>query len=48
MQKEQTMHSKIREERLQFKKTVDELNLLKRVSSDLKSYRKMISIKKYD
>jgi hypothetical protein len=42
------MHHKIREELLEFKKTADELHLLKRVSNDLKNYRKMIRIKKYD
>jgi hypothetical protein len=48
MQKEQVMHHKINEEMLEFKKTADELYLLKRVSNDLKNYRKMIRIKKYD
>ena len=48
MQKEQVTHHKINEEMLEFKKTADELYLLKCVSNDLKNYRKMIRIKKYD
>jgi len=31
-----------------FKKTMEELHLLKRVAADLKSYRKMILLKRYD
>jgi hypothetical protein len=48
MQKEQVIHHKINDEVLEFKKTADELYLLKCVSNDLKNYRKMIRIKKYD
>ena len=31
-----------------FEKTIEELHLLKSVSKDLKNYRKMIKLKKYD
>jgi hypothetical protein len=35
-------------EMAKFKKTMDEINLLKLVSKDLKSLRRMIKIKKFD
>ena len=31
-----------------FKKSMEELNYLKSVSSDLRTYRRMIKIKRYD
>jgi hypothetical protein len=36
------------EEFIDFQKTMEELYLLKRVAADLKSYRKMIHLKRYD
>ncbi len=36
------------DEMAKFKKTMDEINLLKDISADLKSYRRMIKLKKYD
>lgn len=39
---------KIREEFLKFEKTMEELYLLKLIAEDLKNYRKMIKLKKYD
>ena len=48
MSKETTLHIKVHEEMAKFEKTMEELHLLKRVSQDLKSYRKMIQVKKYD
>lgn len=39
---------KIQEEFTSFHKTMEELHLLKRVASDLKSYRRMIKLKRYD
>ena len=39
---------KIREEFASFQKTMEELYLLKRVSRDLRSYRRMIRLKRYD
>ncbi len=35
-------------EMAKFKKTIEEINLLKSVSEDLKSYRRMVRIKKFD
>jgi hypothetical protein len=35
-------------EMAKFKKAIEEINLLKSVSADLKSYRRMIIIKKFD
>jgi hypothetical protein len=48
MSKEKTLHREVHEEMTKFEKTMEELRLLKRVSKDLKSYRKMIKLKKYD
>jgi hypothetical protein len=38
----------LHEEFTDFQKTMEELYLLKRVAADLKSYRKMIHLKRYD
>jgi len=48
MGKEKTLHSEVNEEMTKFEKTMEELHLLRRVSKDLKNYRKMIKLKKYD
>jgi hypothetical protein len=39
---------KLREEFLKFERTMEELYLLKLLAEDLKSFRKMITLKKYD
>jgi len=39
---------RLREEFARFEKTMEELYLLKRVAADLKNYRKMIRLKRYD
>jgi len=39
---------KLREEFLQFGRTMEELYLLKLIAEDLKCFRKMITLKKYD
>jgi hypothetical protein len=39
---------KIREEFAKFEKTMEELRLLRSVAEDLKSFRKMLRLKKYD
>ncbi len=39
---------KIREEFAKFERTMEELHFLKQVSQDLKSFREMIRLKKYD
>jgi len=48
MSKEKTLHRKVHEEMAKFEKTMEELHLLKSVSQDLKNYRKMIRLKRYD
>jgi len=39
---------KIREEFAKFERTMEELHFLKQVANDLKSFREMIKLKKYD
>jgi len=39
---------KIHEEFISFHKTMEELYMLKQVAADLRNYRKMIKLKKYD
>ena len=48
MTKETLLRGKIIEEVAKFEKTMEELHLLKSVSNDLKSYRRMIRIKQND
>ena len=48
MTKENTPHHKIHEEIIKFEKTMQELHLLKNISKDLRNYRKMVELKKYD
>jgi hypothetical protein len=48
MTKETALRSKLIEEVNKFERTMEELHLLKRVSDDLKSYRRMIRIKQND
>jgi len=48
MAKEKKLHRKVHEEITKFEKTMEELHLLKSVSKNLKNYRKMIKLKKYD
>jgi hypothetical protein len=42
-----TMH-RFNDEMAKFKKSMEEINLLKLVSEDLKSFRRMVKIKKFD
>jgi hypothetical protein len=39
---------KICEEFVKFKTTMEELRLLKQISSDLRNFREMMKLKKYD
>jgi len=39
---------KLQEEFVKFERTMEELHFLKLVADDLKSFRKMIELKKYD
>jgi hypothetical protein len=48
MAKEETLHHEVNEKMAKFEKTMEELHLLESVSKDLKNYRKMIKLKKYD
>jgi hypothetical protein len=48
MAKEKALHHEVHEEIIRFEKTMEELRLLKCVSKDLKNYKKMIKLKKYD
>ncbi len=48
MTQEKTLHHQVSEQMTKFEKTMQELHLLKRVSKDLKNYRKMMKLKKYD
>jgi hypothetical protein len=48
MTQEKTLHHEVNKEMTKFKKTMEELHLLKSISKDLKNYRKMIKLKKYD
>jgi hypothetical protein len=48
MQESKTTADKLHKEFASFRNTMDELYLLKRVAADLKSYRRMIILKRYD
>jgi len=48
MKEDNATIEQIHSEFIDFQKTMEELYLLKRVSADLKSYRKMIHLKRYD
>jgi hypothetical protein len=48
MEGEQKIVKELREELTKFEMTMQELRLLKLVATDLKNYRRMISLKKYD
>jgi hypothetical protein len=48
MEENNSLLEKLHEEFAKFETTMEELHLLKRVAEDLKSYRKMIKLKKYD
>jgi hypothetical protein len=39
---------KLREEFLKFERTMEELHLLKQVAQDLRNFREMIKLKRYD
>jgi hypothetical protein len=47
-QKSADVVRKIHEEFTSFRNTMEELYMLKRVAADLRNYRKMIELKKYD
>ncbi len=43
-----TVLQRIQDEFIKFENTMEELSLLKKVAADLRSYRRMIRIRKYD
>jgi hypothetical protein len=48
MERNKALVQKLHEEFTKFETTMQELQLLKQVATDLKSYRRMIKFKKYD
>jgi len=48
MDQKSAVVQKIHEEFASFHNTMEELCMLKKVAADLRSYRKMIELKKYD
>ena len=48
MEGKQKIAKELREELTKFEMTMQELRLLKLVATDLKNYRRMINLKKYD
>ena len=48
MKRDKAPIQKLREELTKFERTMQELRVLKQVATDLRSYRKMITLKKYD
>jgi hypothetical protein len=48
MSSQTAMESKILMEMANFHKTMEELHLLKKVSRDLREYKKMVHVKKFD
>ena len=48
MDNEKTLQREFSEALIKFEKTMEDLYLLQYVSKDLKNYKKMIKLKKYD
>ena len=48
MKENEATIDKFQKEFANLRRTMDELHLLKRVAADLKNYRKMIKLKRYD
>lgn len=48
MKKEDQMMEKLHKEIANFRKTMEELYLLKQVAADLKSFKRMLKLKRYD
>ncbi len=48
MAEERTPLQRISEEFLRFQKTMEEIHFLKLVAEDLRSFKKMIRLKRYD
>jgi hypothetical protein len=48
MDEDERFVKKIRDEFAKFERTMEELRLLKQVAQDLKNFREMVRLKKYD
>jgi hypothetical protein len=48
MSKSEHFQQKIRDEFVKFERTMEELHFLRQVAQDLKNFREMIKLKKYD
>jgi len=48
MNRQNALQNRIHKEISRFLKTMDELQLLKTVSKDLKNYKRMMQLRKYD
>jgi hypothetical protein len=48
MDKQNKLQTKIHEEIARFLKTLEELQVLKTASKDLKNYKRMMQLRKYD
>jgi hypothetical protein len=48
MDEDERFVKKIREEFAKFERTMEELHFLKQVAQDLRNFREMIKLKKYD
>jgi len=48
MSKNKHFQQEVRDEFVKFKRTMEELHFLKQVAQDLKNFREMIKLKKYD
>jgi hypothetical protein len=48
MDKDNATTQKLHQELVSFEKTMEELRLLKSIAADLKNYRRMIRLKRYD
>jgi len=48
MGKSESFQQKIRDEFANFERTMEELHFLRQVAQDLKNFREMLKLKKYD
>lgn len=48
MTQQKIKHHEVNQKMTEFEKTMQELHLLRNVSKDLKNFRKMMKIKKFD
>ena len=48
MSEDKGFQQKVRDEFVKFERTMEELHFLRQVAQDLKNFREMIKLKKYD